>query len=72
MSNFKIEKNIPIPSAQGANGSRKYPFEALGVGDSFEAPEVARKSIYSYEKKTGFKFTARAVSESNVRIWRTH
>ena len=70
MTNFKIEKGVPIPSAQGANGTRKYPFEDLEVGDSFEAPEVARKSTYMYEKSTGFKFTCRAVSETTVRIWR--
>lgn len=40
---FKIEKGVPIPQKQ-AEGMKRYPFDGLGIGDSFFVPLAAGKS----------------------------
>ena len=78
MSDFPIEKDIPLPTT----GRRvKYPFKDMEVGDSFFVPpeghfggEPLRKRInqnaYQNGRKIGMKFITR-VEKRGVRVWRT-
>lgn len=65
---FKIEKNVPIP---GANGRRKYPLHKMEVGDSFQFPEGDSAKVSAaagvYGRRNGMKFS---VSSSERRCWR--
>lgn len=77
MSDYVIEKDIPVPKKTGWNGGWKGPvrrcLEALDVGDSFFVT-LTRAGIYAAAataaKGTGFKFTVRQV-EGGFRVWRT-
>jgi len=74
MSNlaFKVEKNFPLPPTSGG-GIAKFPWNDMGVGDSFFVPGVAGGSLRSrasYLKKRGDgHFTVRAV-DGGIRVWR--
>lgn len=35
---FKIKSNVPTPQAQRKGRGSKYPFDVMGVGDSFFVP----------------------------------
>lgn len=77
MSEFKIEKGIPVPARGRKEGTSKYPFSNLEVGDSFfiSCPNLARarqKSAtlaYYNNKLAPKKFTLRAYDDG-ARIWR--
>ncbi len=66
---YTIEKGIERQSARSRNGKSKYPFDRMGVGDSFAFPERQRSAIASaangFSKRSGFKF-----STTKDRIWR--
>lgn len=73
---FVIESGIPLGSNPG--GGRKYPFNEMGVGDSFfvptkggEArPAAVRAAAFSYGKYRSIKLATRTVP-GGIRIWRT-
>lgn len=68
---IKIDKNVPIPSAQ-RKGS-KYPWAQMQVGDSFFVPGKA-KGLYQAAKANNIKITVRTVKEKGkegVRVWCT-
>lgn len=77
MSEFKIEKGIPVAS-DGRERQHKYPFAEMEVGDSFfvdnvQSGDKTYVSISSASRGYGYrhnkKFKQR--SENNgVRIWR--
>lgn len=73
MSEFKIEKNIPVPCNKSKRGGYKYPFNIMEVGDSFLVENRTMKkmsSIVHYaQKSTGFKFMSRS-GDGGVRVWR--
>lgn len=83
-SEFKIDKDVrvtrPDYSACGPKGCWKYPFDKMGVGDSFfvagavgKDRDTLRSSASSRGKRHGMKFTTRTVTEDGVkgvRIWR--
>lgn len=79
MRKFKVEDNVPIPPRKGGKSQRKYPLNALLVGQSFFVPfasDDARKGLSRlssvailHGKETGKKFTTRTV-EGGVRVWR--
>ena len=64
---FKIEKNVPF-------AERKYPFNKMEVGDSFEVPAVlwltARTSATQFGRRHNRKFAARLTGPDTGRIWR--
>ena len=69
---FKIQKNVPIPGK--AKKKSKYPFEKMGVGDSFAASVkpaglyvAARK--WAKENNAAARFVVRAEGEGS-RCWR--
>lgn len=76
MSDFVIEKNVPIPEAP-----KKYPFMDMEIGDSFfaEGTQPTRlNNSTSSARKAGRRFTMRSVTEENAegkevqgtRVWR--
>ena len=70
MSDFTIEKNVPIPIQKRRC---KYPWHELEIGDSFFVSEIKVISISSsansYGTRTGKKFTIRSV-DGGCRVWR--
>jgi len=76
---FNVESNIDIDKYK-PNRLRKYPFDTMGVGDSFFAPNDDCKKIditarlYSassiYGTKNNKKFSVRRV-DGGARVWRT-
>ena len=65
MSEFKIDKDIPIPY-RGV-----YPFEIMDVGDSFFSNnQSVVSSSYGYGKYNGIKFTTKKEGDG-YRVWRT-
>jgi hypothetical protein len=74
MTEYDVEAGIPMPKARRGGGRKsKYPFDAMGVGDSFALPEKNLKQCQQLatvrNKKNGEKFAAREV-EGVVRIFR--
>lgn len=81
MSDIQIDSGIPIPPrATGEGRTPKYPFRQMEVGDSFLVPymdgrprgHTARRmaaATKSAVKRTGWKFTARQLSDG-LRVWR--
>jgi len=78
MEEFKIEKNIPIPS-KNPGSHKKYPFEKMEVNDSFiicdkyTKEEMARVSSrargWSQYWNKEYKFTLRKTEDNKIRIW---
>lgn len=86
MSEFKIEKKVPIPPIERPNRESKYPFDELAVGESFLVENIKAPTLHSCiarytkgPKGEGKKFTVRTVTEKQgdetievgVRVWRT-
>ena len=75
MTEYKIDKSIPIPTPARS----KYPFHELSVGESFfVAASGYTTSVYRgvqslthyYSRGSGKKFVMRSV-DGGVRVWRT-
>ena len=73
MSEFTIEKGIPVPKMTGAGRKTKYPFESMQVGDSFFVKDGTVKTLSrscgTYGKRLERKFTSRTV-DGGSRVWR--
>lgn len=72
---IKIQHNIPAPATY-----IDFPFEDMGIGDSFFAPvtvqqlNTAKWNFWRHKKKTHWKFVIRRENIGKVkgsRIWRT-
>jgi len=67
-----LEKDMPIPPANGANA--RYPFGDMVVGDSFALPKQQANSVRSaasqFGKRNDMRFAVRVQGEQ-VRVWRT-
>ena len=70
MSEFKVEKGIPIPSINNDSGFRET-LRKLEVGDSFEIPDdVKRVATWRASANTvGFRIGAK-FSWRGRRVWR--
>lgn len=72
MEMFTIEKGIPVPKNR-KGVKRGYPFESLGVGDSFLVTDrkITTMSSACQQKSKGMgkKYIARTVP-GGVRVWR--
>ena len=81
---MRIEKDIPIPSRRRVTAVGAEHFEAMQVGDSIGVPipkeyrakptvwagtARLRNAAYQYGKRTGKKFTVRAMP-NEIRLWR--
>lgn len=73
MSEFTIDKGIPVPKQVGTGRKTKYPFDLMEVGDSFFIKDTKVKTISCscgiYGKRLNRKFTSRTV-EGGARVWR--
>ena len=78
MSEFKVEKDIPI-----INPKNVYPFNRMYVGDSFYVSNTSKRfnTVRRASKKysrthPGVKFSSHIITdcygETGLRIWRTH
>lgn len=72
MSDFKIEKGVPVPPSRGGRRT-VYPWRDMEVGDSALIPggDQARigASVRTFGLSAGRKFVTRKV-EGGVRVWR--
>lgn len=81
---MRIESGIPIPSRRRVTAVGTEHFEAMQVGDSIGVPlpkeyrakptvwagtTRLRNAAYQYGKRTGKKFTVRAMP-NEIRLWR--
>lgn len=69
---MEIEKNIPTPP--GVQGTKKYPFDKMEVGDSIfikgqTSVGKAANAARVYANGRQMKFSSRSV-DGGVRIWR--
>jgi len=74
MSEFKIEKGVPVPLKKGRNRSSKYPFKDMEIGDSFHVVGMKRgalgsRAVFYRKEHPGWDFTVRTV-DGGTRIWR--
>jgi hypothetical protein len=75
MSEFKIEKGVPMPNH--GNGGREFPLPAalrkMEIGDSVLVVNRSRDSVVGttafIKRETGARFSTRVV-DGGVRIWR--
>lgn len=81
---FTIIKNAPIPAKDTGPKNRisKYPFAEMELGDAFDVPLEAKKTIAAIrgrisnaaatfcKKNVGFKFTTRKMPDGCIRVWR--
>ena len=73
MSQIQIETSIPIPEDGRGRGRKRYPFEAMKVGDSILMPVKQSSSsgpIREAGKKLGYRFTSRSEGDNATRVWR--
>lgn len=73
MTEFKIEKGVPLPPKKSGGRGRKHPFYEMEVGDSVlvvgKERNIVSGLVGNPSRKYGFKFATRAV-EGGVRVWR--
>jgi hypothetical protein len=82
---MKIDKDVPVPARRRLTAVGIEHFEAMDVGDSIGVPlpreyrakptvwagtNRLRNAAYNYGKRTGKKFTVRAMP-NEIRVWRT-
>lgn len=72
MSEFKIEKDVPVKEA--SNRASKYPFKDMEVGDSFFVDDASlrgpiQNACRAYGARNFSKFVTRTVS-NGFRVWR--
>lgn len=67
---IKIEKGIPI-KGKPRKSSLLTTIAEMEVGDSFAAPESARKRLHYWRARTGVKLTSRTIDAETIRVWRT-
>ena len=68
---YKVDKNIPLPvKSRTAGAPSRYPFIAMGEGDSFFVSSEVEKDTVRYDaKKDQIKITV-AKEGNGYRIWR--
>lgn len=74
MSEFSIEKNIPI-SPQFRPKRAKYPLRQMKIGDSFVFTKKNKKGLESAvshfaKRNEGYFFIIRALDDNYFRCWR--
>ena len=77
MTNYRVEKGVPLPLSAGQKGKNKYPWYEMEVGDSFFVPGDKRGSVHNsasgIKSRTGLCFSCSVVTENGVkgvRVWR--
>ena len=73
-SQFKVEKNVPLPGNAGKGGAyARYPWKQMQIGDSlfvegFTAAQFSGRVSYA-RKSLGLQFISRTV-DGGCRVWR--
>ena len=76
-SEIEVQKNIPIPAPKCGPGWR-YPFDQMGVGDSFFVPADERPirnvigAVKASARWRGLKVAVRRLTEegaAGIRVW---
>jgi hypothetical protein len=71
VSDYKIEKNVPIPKGYART---KYPFSKMEVGDSFVVEDVnynrVRQAAYSYSFRNDIKLSVKRGLDGKFHCWR--
>lgn len=69
---FEIIKNADLPKQR--QGSPKYPFAELEVGDAFDVPSEMSRKVRSasshWAKNNGRKLTCRELPDGSLRVYR--
>ena len=76
---YQIDKNIPLPTSFRKNGSYRYPFRDMKVGDSFSLADASQKTeaavrnaIHRFRKSAVAQFSVLTTpGETNKRVFRT-
>jgi len=74
MTEFTIEKGIPLGKIRKRQCGSKFPWKEMEIGDSFFSPRKSGLALKEYSTTYGIKLTQRAVVENGIkgyRIWRT-
>lgn len=72
---FEVEKNVKMKEIpRKENFKRKYPFDEMGVGDSFivplESKEKVRVACFNEGVRKKKKFSLGMDEDGNIRCWR--
>lgn len=73
MSEFKVEKDVPVPTARWRNS--KYPWADMKVNDSFFVKDgrvgnlLTSAKHWAKREGNGAKFMTRSI-DGGVRVWR--
>lgn len=72
---MKIVIEYGVPLYRKVTGAkRKYPFDKMGIGDSFEIPgkkaASARQCAFKYGKEHNKRFSLRKTGTDTFRCWR--
>ena len=78
MTDYKIEKGVPLPPGAGRKGRNKYPWYEMEVGDSCFLPDADPRAVSQAasnvaRRNNGLRFATRAVTENGVkgvRVWK--
>jgi len=73
MSEYKIDKGIPVPEPNVRGRTSKYPFRQMEVGDSVFIPRMASTISGLLSQAKPMKFTTRTATEDGIkgtRVWR--
>jgi hypothetical protein len=67
---YRIDKGVPIPTPRSAENPLYEAAKTMDVGDSVVIPKRRGPICGNLKRATGFKFTQRTISETEMRIWR--
>lgn len=70
MTEYKIEKGVPLPDRIGAGRSEIYGFSKMEIEDSIVATRKAVSAACLHGKRHGMKFTSQKQPDGTYRIWR--
>lgn len=70
MTEYKIEKGVPLPDRIGVGKPEIYGFSKMEIEDSIVATRKAVSAARCYGERNGVKFTSRKLSDGTYRIWR--
>lgn len=68
-----VEKGVPMPALRRGSRRSRYPFEQMGIGDSFTVTGLTVAGVRSQcvaAKAKGLGSFKIAVEDDKIRIWR--
>ena len=67
---YKIEKNVPMPTARGYTKGLTDALRRMEVGDSFVIEKAKRQSVYGTAKRLGDRKISVREVDGAYRVWR--